>query len=238
MYPTGNRCGHNKASPRFFAISERYAHRPRILLRLVWKLEQYYYQPRATLPSLDLANESNRQQRSERREACCALLGGLILHADLVSLRVGVPHRSFRGLPLRFLADISGLGQRRAERAMRDLKAAGIIKVQPIVEKGKDGQYRSLGAIRSISPWLFAAFGLGPWLRFEQEKARKRLERQQQRQVAEQLAKLKMLMCAKQRAPSRSDKALASGQISGPRHICEAAKEFFAAAKALKAAPS
>jgi hypothetical protein len=74
---------------------------------------------------LNLANGKDSQQRSERREGC------LIHYLDLLTLRVGIPQDdgSFGGIGLEWIAELSGMGLRRVERATHDLVAAGIVVV-------------------------------------------------------------------------------------------------------------
>ena len=141
---TGNNCGHCPSTPRYFIPPEKHANRPVILSRIITAIRKYYENPN-TLPLLNAANESDRQQRSERREACISLLGCILHYTDLVTLRVGIPQPdgSMAGLTLPFIADLSGLGERRAERAIHDLKAAGIITVHPICEKISDTVYKA-----------------------------------------------------------------------------------------------
>ncbi|MGI0035190.1 MAG: replication protein RepA, partial [Nitrososphaera sp.] len=115
--PSGNRCGHNPASPRSFEPPERHKARPGILRKLGEKLRSYYDSPAKILPSLNLANGKDSQQRSERREACVRLLSCLIHFLDLPTLRVGIPQQNgtFAGLTLPYLSNLSGLELRRAE---------------------------------------------------------------------------------------------------------------------------
>lgn len=173
-FPTGNRCGHNPLAPRCFVPPPEHQTRPGILLRLSNRLESYYKDPAAVLPSLNFANGSTRQQRSERREACLIVLDTLIHYLDLVTLKVGIPRAdSMAGLTMAFIAERAGLNLNRVERAIRDLKRAGILSVQPLVTRAATGGLIGLGAIRAISPKLFAVFGLEAWLRFERKKAAK-----------------------------------------------------------------
>ncbi len=178
---TGNRCGHQPDSPRWFDPPASHRQRPRILLKLAEKVRGYYQQPAATIPSLNLANGSERQQRSERREACIQLLEAMIHYLDLVTLRVGFPRSdgSFQNLTLEFLAHISRLGERRAERAVADLVKAGIISIKHRYEKQEDGNYRGLAAVRSVSQDLFVCLGLGAWLRHERNKAKARQKKRE-----------------------------------------------------------
>lgn len=179
MIGVGNRCGHNPAKPRWFDPPQKHADRPHVLRKLIERIRDYYASPQKTLPGLNAVNESDRQQRSERREACICLLGCLLHYTDLVTLRVGIPQAdgSFQGLTMEFLAKTSGLGLRRAERAIHDLAAAGIISIHPIAKRLEDCAYKGFAAIRAVSRSLFDAFGLGKWLRHEREKAVKRREK-------------------------------------------------------------
>lgn len=172
---SGNRCGHDPARPRWFAAPAHHAPHPRILVRLQEAVRSYFADP-AVLPSLNAANGSARRQRSERREGCLALLGALVHYLDLASLRVGIPRADggFEGLTLAFLAARAGLGQRRAERASRDLHKAGLVEVHPIAQKTEDDRHRGLPAVRRLPASLFKVFGLGRWLQRERDKAASR----------------------------------------------------------------
>ena len=186
---SGNRCGHIPTAPRFFSPPETHAPHPRILVRLQEAIEAYFNDP-TTLPTLNSANGSPRNQRSERRESCLSFLGTLIHYLDLASLRIGLPKEdgTFLGLSMEFLAERAGLGLRRAERACRDLIHAGILTVHPRVEATADGDYRGLPAVRKITTALFKVFGLEKWLQHEREKAAKRQKHRQQRQENAQTA--------------------------------------------------
>lgn len=182
---SGNRCGHDPACPRWFAPPPAHAARPKILTRLQAAVRAYFADP-TVLPSLNAANGSPRQQRSERREGCLALLGALVHYLDLVTLRVGIPQDdgTFQGLSLDFLAEKAGLGRRRAERACRDLVRAGLLKVYPLAQRLDDERYKGLPAIRRLPAALFQVFGLGKWLQHERDKAAQRRRRQRRRQEA------------------------------------------------------
>lgn len=178
----GNRCGHVPTAPRFFTPPATHARHPRILVRLQDAIQTYFAQPDC-LPSLNAANGSTRRQRSERREACLALLGTLIHYLDLVTLQVGLPQPdgTVRGLSMAFLAARAGLGLRRAERACHDLVEGGLLHIHPRVEATPQGGHRGFPALRRLAGALFKVFGLDPWLQRERDKALKR-RRQHQRQ--------------------------------------------------------
>lgn len=164
--------GHCRLDPALFTPPEHHKARPAVLTELQKRIKEYYFDPRR-LPTLNAANGSARDQRSERREACLSLLGALVHYCDLETLRVGRPAGlgEFSGIDLATLAKRAGLGLRRAERASRDLVAAGIIKVHKICEQVADDKYIGLAAIRTLSKHLFAAFGLGTRLSAERRKA-------------------------------------------------------------------
>jgi hypothetical protein len=173
-------------SPRIFEAPSHHKPRPGILRKLTEKLASYYYSPAKVLPSLNLANGNDSQQRSERREACLQLLACLIHFLDLLTLRVGIPHQNgtFAGLSLPYLAGLSGLELRRAERACHDLVASGILGVHPIAKIKNTGEFSGLPAIRTLSQALFRAFNLGHWLKHERDKASKRHRNQAPKEQA------------------------------------------------------
>ncbi|MGY2492844.1 hypothetical protein [Cupriavidus sp. CP313] len=148
-------------------------------MALIEALDRYLQGPGSTLPSLNAANGSHRQQRTERRVACIRLLSAQVKYVDLVSLRVGVPQHGgdFLNLTLRFLAKQAGLGLRRAERALADLQRAGLVGVWQRCQQTDNGQYRGLAAVKRLPAALFGAFGLGKWLRRERTKAQLRAQR-------------------------------------------------------------
>jgi len=180
----GNFCGHSPDSPRLELPSpprKGPGGIPRVLTLLMERLPQYYWSPRRVLPSLDLANGSQRQQRTERREACIDLIKAILKYTDLSSLRVGIPTKDgFMCMTLDFIAKEAGIGHRRAERALRDLKSANLITVSQPRQLQPDGSWKGLAAIKAVSRHLFSVFGLEVALRLEQGKAVKRLKRKAQ----------------------------------------------------------
>ena len=192
---SGNRCDHDPAAPRYFVPPEKHKDRPLILRKLEGKIRTYFTDPRKIIPSLDLANGKDRQQRSERREACLAVLGCMIHFLDLVTLRVGIPTPGgFRGLTIPYLAELSGLGERRAERAIGDLVKANLVTVHPLCTRKDDLTFKGYAAIRTISATVFALFGLGRWLPHERDKATARQKKKSRMQDAADLAKVKLAL--------------------------------------------
>lgn len=154
---------------------------PRLLRELKLRLGRYLETPQAWLPALNAANGSRRQQRSERRIACVQLVRALVKFCDVSTLRIAVPAQSgWVDFTLPYLAEQAGLSVRRAERALRDLVTARLVKSRPQceVEVSDEGpRYRGLAAIRYVTPALFEQFGLGKWLRHERTRAHLRMQR-------------------------------------------------------------
>jgi hypothetical protein len=187
----GNGCGHVPSSPKGFTPPTHHRVRPGVLVKLSARLQAYYTDPGTILPSLNLANGSARQQRSERREACLIVLNVLIHYLDLVTLRVGIPkaNGNMRGLTVDFIAEKAELKKRRAERAISDLVAAGVITVHAIAQRDEQGNYSGKGAIRTVTKKLFELFGLGNWLKYERDRAAAKRRKLRMRAMKRDLAR-------------------------------------------------
>jgi len=172
---TGNRCGHDPSHPRVFAPPEHHKSRPPILTWVRERLSEYFERP-SLIPSLNAANGSPRQQRSERREACLLVMDAMIHYVDLVKLIVGVPQEDggVRGIPMKRIAELTGMELRRVERAMRDLVSAGLVTVHRICEQIEPDRYIGYPAIRVIPSMLFSLFGLDRNLSQERKRASER----------------------------------------------------------------
>ena len=165
---SGNRCGHDPANPRWFEPPAEHGERPSIITRWIERAKDFYHDP-GKIPSLagallgrkraaDPAGDHKpRQMRSERREACCDLLGSIAHYCDLPSLCLSVPQPDASLLPLKFetIAERAGLSLRRAERAMRDIVDAGLISIYPRCEIQEDGNYLGRAAIRVVPSSFF-----------------------------------------------------------------------------------
>lgn len=183
----GNFCGHQPENPRIALIEPLKQGKgglPGVLIEAMRRCVDYYSSP-WKIPSLNLANGSNRQQRSERREACLSTLWAILKFTDLVTLKVGVPtpEGGFMNLTVRYLARQTGLQQRRVERALADLQRAGLVGVHARCELRADGSYKGLAAIKNVSKLFFAIFGLQFRLGFERKRAAKRLKKKQREQA-------------------------------------------------------
>jgi len=182
----GNFCGHDPQNPRLTLEKPAKTGKggiPRVLTLCLERIKDYYYNPRKLIPSLDLANGSNRQQRSERREACLLLLMALLKYTDLASLRVGIPTQDgFLSLTVDYIGKQTGMAPKRVERALADLKAAGLMTVAQPRKRLPDGSWKGLAAVKAVSRHLFSLFGLGGMLKRERTKASKRLAKKSKNQ--------------------------------------------------------
>jgi hypothetical protein len=150
---------------------------------LIERIRDFYTDPQK-IPSLANAlfgrkqaadpdgNHKPRRMRSERREACCALLGAIAHYCDLPSLSVSVPQPNGTLLPIRMdtLAERAELSLRRAERAMRDIVCGGLVTVHPRCERQDDGSYIGRAAIRIVPAALFGLFGLKARLTHDRQR--------------------------------------------------------------------
>jgi len=176
----GNYCGHDPDDPVLTLAKPALIGKggiPRILTLCMERLDAYFIRPKRLIPSLNFANGSTRKQRSERRESCILLLKALLKRTDLVSLRVGTPAADgFLNYTLDYIALDTGMVLRRVERAMKDLKFAGIVTVSQPREQKADGSWKGLAAVKAISKDLFGLLGLAEMLKKERGKASKRLK--------------------------------------------------------------
>jgi len=207
--------GHNPKSPRLFepppALAQ--ARIPRILREAQRRLEELYHHPEL-VPTFANKPQSQRLTRSERREACCALLGPILQYTDLVSLRVGRPRGDgeLEGITLAELAALAGLPLRRAERAYHDLVLAGVITTHEIAVRVADGAIRARAAIRRLSEAFLEAIRLGRELAEQRRKAYRRKRRREQQGPAKgtpEHGRARLALAAARRAYEE-------GRLTGP----------------------
>lgn len=186
----GNFCGHNPGKPALDLAKPAANRQPLIIRRLQERIPDFYWSPEK-LPSLNAANRSARVLRSERREGCLRILSAILKFTDVASLRVGVPSaQGFMGVTISLLAKHAGMTLRRAERAVANLKTAGLLTVSPVAEKQDDGSYLGVAAVKAVSKHLWGCFGLLDMLKHEREKASKRA-RKVQRKTANVVSRAK-----------------------------------------------
>lgn len=191
----GNRCGHSPSAPRLSPlkpIAKGKGALPRILSLAAERAKAWYFHPKRCKL---LQAHPHRQTRSERREACQIVIETLLAHLDLASLCLGTPtlEAGFIDIDMRTIVRESGIGQRRCERAIGLLKAAGFMEVSQPRAINDQGEYVGLRAVRVITSLFFEFLNLGPMLQRERAKARERLQRKAhkaQRKVTDFLRRL------------------------------------------------
>lgn len=163
-----------------------------------------------------------RSQYVQRRDACVRVLSVLLQHVDLVTLRVGVRGDEVLGVRLDTIAEKTGLEDRRLDRALRDLRDAGILasfeRAEPDARMTRG--FRGHPAVRRISEQLFAALGLAEKL----VKVRAKLYRERTHKADADGARLATLRMALEGARSSQGAA---------RRPCQAAPEGYSLAQLL-----
>ena len=175
----GNRCGHDLNNPILSPpnpIRKGAGGLPRILSLAAERAKEWFWNPQKC-PLLE--TNADRQTRSERREAIQVVLEYLLSRLDLVTLCIGTPTLSsgFVDLDMNTIVEGTGLGQRRCERAIGDLREAGFMEVAQPRHRNEDGKYVGLRAIRCLTVRLFEWLNLGPMLTRERARASQALKK-------------------------------------------------------------
>lgn len=143
----GNGCGHNALNPRFVE-TYFYDRLPLFCQKAIEKCKDYYFQSNQYLPNLQrLGYQSQREKRSERREAIAVTLQTLFHYMQIHNGEVGFYQRKTRKLNSihgNFLATKSGLTRKRLYRALADLRDAGYISSAYKYQKSKKGVFRKM----------------------------------------------------------------------------------------------
>lgn len=112
-----------------------------------------------------------RRMYAQREEAVDLVLAHLLSHMDVVSLCVGrSPLGEHYGLRVDTIAEQLGLDQRRVERALRDIHAAGILESRRRDEPLGEGKYRGLTAVRFFAREFFSLIGCAGLLEMARRK--------------------------------------------------------------------
>jgi len=172
----GNKCGHDISRPRLSPptpIPKGPGAPPRILSLAAERAKAWYQHPQ----KCKTLYNGDRQVRSERREAHQIIIEAMLSLLDLSTLCLGKPSfygnsRGFVDVSMKDLVNASGMNQRRCERAIRDLKEAGLVHVpKQRREINEQGEYYGLRAIRVIKEVFFDILNLGPMLKRERNRA-------------------------------------------------------------------
>ena len=87
----GNRCFHNPLAPNYYEPPEQHGYRPDVIQVAMKQLEKFYVDPHSHLQSLLASRESSRKERTEARERDAVVLGIILHHTELATMRVGTP---------------------------------------------------------------------------------------------------------------------------------------------------
>jgi len=179
---TGNRCGHCPNRPSLIPahpIRKGAGGLPRLLSLAAERAKAWYRHPQ----KCHVLNKGSRQTRSERREAYQIIIEAMLSFLDLASLCLGTPtlDHGFVDVNMKALVAASGMSQRRCERAIADLKEAGLVEVKQPRKINEHGDYVGLRAIRVIREAFFEFLNLTPMLQRERARATEALRRKAQR---------------------------------------------------------
>jgi hypothetical protein len=203
----GNFCGHDPAAPRFVMQNHAYftaqdiddlgcKRRPQILYDIVERIKGYYYDTEV-IPALHTANahkrSSDRQRRSESREAVVNLLSVMIMYMDLSSFRIGLPLPTggFFSYSLEWLAGKAKLSLDRAKNALSDLNDSMIIsstqRRELINEERKE--YKAYNATRIFDIEFFRMLEIDEQKLGKARKISTRKKKYQEKEFATQQSK-------------------------------------------------
>ena len=135
-----------------------------IIHRSCEKLKEYYFEPKDSwLPNLEYARDSNRQTRSERREAI-AIVGQVMLnHMDMASLKVAFWKReSHYPISIELISQLANIGPKTLRESLRRHETSRLpltfeYRVQNALP---DGSIKPMVAIKKIAKLFFYHLGI------------------------------------------------------------------------------
>lgn len=168
---SGNRCGHNKATPIFTSWQQPSTKKkyPALVELIFSRVESYYRDPKSmpVLAYLDTSRKSKggfRQNRSERREAQVLMLKAVYSRTSWACLRVGTPcdNGDFKAVQHVEIAEImnaagerfltsDGRPNKRYWSTWHSLEKSGAWESHRIFEVKPDGSKRAKPSIKKVS---------------------------------------------------------------------------------------
>lgn len=178
----GNRCGHNPKKPRIGKPA--FEGPPKVIAAFISRMNNFYWNP-GSLPALCYTKTHKGKEpqtiRTELRESIILVLAYMVSYLDIPTMIVRDPrsigpNSPIRGIPIYWIAKHLGISITRVERAVRHLRACGILTTDRRFEF-KNGEYRGYPALRSIDARIFNLLGLSQSLRRSQDAIRKKQKR-------------------------------------------------------------
>ena len=153
---------HEKLNPRFYERPQHHKRTYDVLHFACQHLKEYYFEPRDNwLPNLEFARDSNRQTRSERREAIAAVGQVMANYVDMATLKVAFwKKEGSYPISVELLAQLAKLSRRRCERALADMKRAGYLEFDYRVKTLADGSLQPMVAIKRLAKLFFYHLGI------------------------------------------------------------------------------
>lgn len=215
MIGTGNRCGHDPASPRLDPRESPSERLPPVLYDVMGAIENLFWM-RHSAQFADIGEA----RRSEICEAMVLIGKALIARMDLVTKRVGSPRAdgTVVGVTAERLAEITGLHISRVNRALAEFAAAGWMTSCQPCELKADGTYRGYPAIRAFLPRMFLALRVN--LKLAAAAKRASDERKAARELAQRgAAELHRERLQRERARLERRNAARMKRIAGGRRL-------------------
>jgi hypothetical protein len=158
---TGNKCGHDKLNPRFYA--RPYKKDPYWVIKQACdSVKNWYSDQKKFLPNLQYIREHDNKRRSESREAISAFLGAALNHTDLLDNRIVVcTPDGKKDMTLQQIGKAAGLGKRRTLRVFKALRESRYIEVEyQSVFDPEQKKWLHNPAIKRIASKLFHHLGI------------------------------------------------------------------------------
>ena len=175
---TEQKSNHDRLAPQFYERPEHHKRTYDVLHFACERLKEYYFQPRDNwLPNLEFARDSNRQTRSERREAIAAVGQVMANYVDMATLKIAFwKKEGSYPISVELLAKLANLSRRRCERALADMKRAGYLEFEYRVKTLSDGTLQPMVAIKKLAKLFFYHLGISfEKLQHVQDYAKKKL---------------------------------------------------------------
>lgn len=172
--PFGNKCGHNRLSPKFYSRPQHYKRRFHVIEQALRVIPIALDDPFSFEMFHGLMFHESRLNRSERREAELRLLVPAIFDSvNLVNMQLGYfdNNGKFINYTYDHFADVTQMGQSRVDRNMKHLQDYGLISVQKILKTLNDGAVRTERVIITVNAKMFEMLNLMPLLLVDRERS-------------------------------------------------------------------
>ncbi|MCP4053544.1 MAG: hypothetical protein GY739_10830 [Mesoflavibacter sp.] len=151
--------------------------RPALIKEIQQRVLKYIDDPNY-IKTLNYANGSESQQRSERRTSCVKTIQALSQHLDLATLKVGyIYYHGWKSLSIEEIATMSEQSYSVTKRALQDIANAGIIEKHSSFYMDDQSKPTGAPSVIVLNPSFFATLGLYNTSAKERKKAATRFNK-------------------------------------------------------------